>query len=60
MPGGAIRYELVKRVEAHLEGADFEIDDCLANLDSRHRHQMDTLLNLEFQLFDEDVPIFAT
>src|SRR6516225_5177680 len=35
------------------------IDDCLANLDSRHKHQMDTLLNLEFQLFDEDVPVLA-
>lgn len=35
------------------------IDDCLANLGTRHKHQMDTLLNLEFQLFDEDVPVLA-
>jgi transposase len=35
------------------------IDECLANLNTRHKHQMDTLLNLEFQLFDEDVPILS-
>jgi transposase len=35
------------------------IDDCLAGLDTRHKHQMDTLLSLEFQLFDEDVPVLA-
>jgi len=35
------------------------IDDCLANLSTRHKHQMDTLLNLEFQLFDEDVPVLS-
>jgi transposase len=35
------------------------IDDCLANLSTRHRHQMKTLLNLEFQLFDEDVPVLT-
>jgi hypothetical protein len=35
------------------------IDDCLANLNTRHKHQMDTLLTLEFQLFDEDVPVLA-
>src|SRR5262245_50467176 len=35
------------------------IDDCLANLNTRHKHQMKTLLNLEFQLFDEDVPVLA-
>jgi len=33
------------------------IDDCLANLNTRYKHQMDTLLNLEFQLFDEDLPV---
>ena len=33
------------------------IDDCLAELHTRHKHQMDTLLNLEFQLFDDDVPV---
>jgi transposase len=35
------------------------IDDCLANLNTRYRHQMKTLLNLEFQLFDEDVPVLS-
>ena len=35
------------------------IDDCLANLDARHKHQMDTLLNLEFQLFGDDVPVLS-
>ena len=35
------------------------IDDCLANLNTRYKHQMKTLLNLEFQLFDEDVPVLA-
>jgi transposase len=35
------------------------IDDCLSNLNTRHKHQMKTLLNLEFQLFDEDVPVLS-
>lgn len=35
------------------------IDDCLAKLDTHHKHAMDTLLTLEFQLFDEDVPVLA-
>jgi transposase len=35
------------------------IDDCLAALHTRHQQQMDTLLNLEFQLFDEDVPVLS-
>ena len=35
------------------------IDDCLASLNTRHKHQMKTLLNLEFQLFDEDMPVLA-
>ena len=35
------------------------IDDCLANLSTRHKHQMDTLLNLEFQLFDADMPVLS-
>jgi transposase len=34
------------------------IDDCLDNLHSRHKGQMDTLLTLKFQLFD-DVPVLA-
>ena len=35
------------------------IDECLANLNTRHKQQMASLLNLEFQLFDEDVPVLA-
>jgi hypothetical protein len=35
------------------------IDECLASINTRHRHQTDTLLNLEFQLFDEDVPVLS-
>lgn len=35
------------------------IDDCLASLNTRHKHQMNTLLSLEFQLFDEDVPVLS-
>jgi len=35
------------------------IDECLAKLNTRHRHQMKSLLNLEFQLFDEDVPVLS-
>jgi transposase len=35
------------------------IDDCLANLNARHEHQMNTLLNLEFQLFGDDVPVLS-
>jgi hypothetical protein len=35
------------------------IDDYLAKLNTRHKYQMKTLLNLEFQLFDEDVPFLA-
>ncbi len=35
------------------------IDHCLANLNTRHKHQMRTLLNLEFQLFDDDMPVLS-
>jgi transposase len=35
------------------------IDDCLAKLNTAHKHQMKTLLNLEFQLFDDDVPVLS-
>jgi hypothetical protein len=31
-------------------------DDCLVNRNTCHEHQMKTMLNFEFQLFDEDVP----
>jgi transposase len=47
------------RVLPTYEAFTTAIDDCLASLDTRHKHQMDTLLNLEFQLFDEDVPVLA-
>lgn len=35
------------------------IDDCLANLNARHRHQMASLLSREFQLFDDEMPALA-
>ena len=35
------------------------IDDCLAHLNTRHKHQMRTLLNLEFQLFDDYMPVLS-
>jgi DDE superfamily endonuclease len=47
------------RVLPTYEAFTTAIEDCLANLDTRHKHQMDTLLNLEFQLFDEDVPVLS-
>jgi transposase len=47
------------RVLPSYEAFTRAIDDCLANLNTRHKHQMDTLLNLEFQLFDEDVPVLS-
>ena len=47
------------RVLPTYEGFTKAIDDCLANLSTRHKHQMSTLLNLEFQLFDEDVPVLS-
>jgi transposase len=47
------------RVLPTYEAFTAAIDDCLSNLNGRHKHQMDTLLNLEFQLFDEDVPVLA-
>ena len=47
------------RVLPTYEAFTAAIDDCLSNLGTRHKHQMDTLLNLEFQLFDEDVPVLA-
>lgn len=47
------------RVLPTYEAFTTAIDECLANLNTRHKHQMNTLLNLEFQLFDEDVPVLA-
>jgi transposase len=50
---------LACRVLPTYEAFTAGIDDCLANLNTRHKHQMKTLLNLEFQLFDEDMPVLA-
>jgi transposase len=47
------------RVLPTYEAFTTAIDDCLANLNTRQKHQMNTLLNLEFQLFDEDVPVLS-
>ena len=50
---------LASRVLPTYEAFTQAIDHCLADLDTRHRQQMKTLMNLEFQLFDEDVPVLA-
>lgn len=50
---------LGSRVLATYEAFTQAIDDCLANLNTLHKHQMKTLLNLEFQLFDEDLPVLS-
>jgi transposase len=47
------------RVLPSYEAFTAAIDDCLANLSTRHKHQMASLLSLEFQLFNEDVPVLA-
>jgi transposase len=47
------------RVLETYEAFTAAIDGCLAGLNTRHKHQMDTLLSLEFQLFDEDVPVLS-
>jgi transposase len=47
------------RVLPTYEAFTQSIDNCLADLHTRHKPQMDTLLNLEFQLFDEDVPVLS-
>ena len=47
------------RVLPTYEAFTTAIDDCLAHLNTRHKHRMKTLLNLEFQLFDEDVPVLS-
>jgi transposase len=47
------------RVLPTYEAFTSAIDDCLANLNTRHKQQMNTLLNLEFQLFGENVPVLA-
>ena len=35
------------------------IDECLNNLDTRHKQRMKTMLNLEFQMFDDHTPVLA-
>jgi hypothetical protein len=50
---------LACRVLPTYEAFTTAIDDCLANLNTRHKHQMNTLLNLEFQLFDDDMPVLS-
>jgi hypothetical protein len=47
------------RVLPDYETFTAKIDECLASLETKHKHQMSTLLNLEFQLFDEDVPVLS-
>jgi transposase len=47
------------RVLATYEAFTQAIDECLVNLNTRYKHQMKTLLNLKFQLFDEDVPVLS-
>ena len=50
---------LGSRVLPTYEAFTQAIDDCLANLNTKHKQQMKTLLNLKFQLFDEDVPVLS-
>ena len=47
------------RVLPTYEAFTAAIDDCLANLHTRHKQQMASLLTLEFQLFDDDMPVLA-
>jgi DDE superfamily endonuclease len=47
------------RVLPTYEAFTTAIDDCLGNLNTRHKHQMKGLLNLEFQFFGEDVPVIS-
>jgi transposase len=50
---------LGRRVLPTYEAFTQASDDCLANLGTRHKHQLSTLLNLVLQLFDEDVPVLS-
>jgi transposase len=47
------------RVLPTYEAFTAAIDGCLANLNTRHKQQMASLLTLEFQLFDDDMPVLA-
>jgi transposase len=71
LPGYSPNLNLIERVWKYVKKeclgcrvlADYgaftaAIDDCLDNLFAKHKHQMDTLLTLNFQLFD-DVPVLA-
>lgn len=46
------------RTQPTYEAFTQKIDDCLDNLSTQHKAQMETLLTLNFQLFD-DVPVLA-
>jgi transposase len=46
------------RVKSSYEEFTSSIDDCLAKLSTTHRPQMNTLLTLDFQTFD-DVPVLS-
>ena len=50
---------LGSRVLPTYEAFTAAIDDGLANLNARHKQQMASLLTLEFQLFDDDMPVMA-
>ena len=50
---------LGSRVLPTYEAFTAAIDDGLANLNARHKQQMASLLTLEFQLFDDDMPVLA-
>jgi hypothetical protein len=47
------------RVLPTYEAFTAAIDGCLAGLSSTHKDQMKTLLTLEFQLFDDDMPVLS-
>lgn len=47
------------RVLPTYEAFTAAIDDCLADLNTRHKHQMASLLSLDFQLFDDEMPVLA-
>ena len=49
---------LAARVKGDYDEFTKAIDDCLGGLHTKHKGQMDTLLTLKFQLFD-DVPVLA-
>ena len=71
LPGYSPNLNLIERVwkfvkKTALASKDFDsydefgraIEDCLARLSSRYKAEMDTLLTLNFQLFD-DTPLLS-